>query len=151
VSDTSGFGSKRAQIIVGEYGVYDNAKENMEKMQNGEGVKANNRVVLGLTKCEEIDIVIDWLAEQHVDEEGFAIEDHGTFYRIDAIGGFDIDCDEIEPFIGHAYNVYDLMVDVTTTIGRAMTLGNKFVMTNELMGLETPIPLMDGQPAAVQA
>jgi methane monooxygenase regulatory protein B len=32
--------------------------------------------------------------------------------------------------------VYDLLVDVSSTIGRAYTLGDVFTITSELMGLD---------------
>lgn len=103
-------------------------------------VQETRRVVLCLMRSEEIDIVIEHLQEKYADDPTFQVENAGTFWRIDCENGFEIDCDEIEPWIGHRYNVFDFMVNVTTTIGRAYNDGNKFVMTTELMGLEKELP-----------
>ena len=55
-------------------------------------------------------------------------------------GVCEVDCDEVEPLIGHPYNVFDFLVSVSTTIGRAMTVGNKFILTTSLLGLEEDVP-----------
>ncbi len=38
--------------------------------------------------------------------------------------------------LGKTFSVYDLLVNVSSTIGRAYTLGSKFTITSELMGLD---------------
>jgi hypothetical protein len=110
------------------------------KMWSDEGVKETRRVVAVLTRCEEIEVVVEWLAEQYGDNPTFQIEDRGPYYRVDCDEGFEVDLDEIEPLIGHAYNVFDFLVSVSTTIGRSMTVGNRFVLTTSLLGLEEEVP-----------
>jgi hypothetical protein len=111
-----------------------------QKMWSDEGVKETRRVVVVLARCEEIEIVVEWLGEQYGDDPAFQIEDRGPYYRIDCEEGLEIDLDEIEPLIGHPYNVFDFLVSVSTTIGRSMTVGNKFVLTTSLLGLEEEVP-----------
>jgi methane monooxygenase regulatory protein B len=111
-----------------------------DKFFDGAGVKETRRVVAAFMKCEEVEIVVEWLRERYADNPTFSIEDHGTFYRVDCEEGFEVDLDEIEPLIGRPYNVYDFLVSLSTTIGRAMTVGNRFVLTTALMGLEEEVP-----------
>ena len=111
-----------------------------QKMWSDEGVKETRRVVVVLARCEEIEVVVEWLAEQYEDDPNFKIEDRGPYYRIDCEEGLEVDLDEIEPLIGHPYNVFDFLVNVSTTIGRSMTVGNKFVLTTSLLGLEEEVP-----------
>jgi MmoB/DmpM family protein len=111
-----------------------------EKMWNDEGVKETRRVVVVLMKCDEIETVIEVLQEQYGGDAGFEISDHGPYYRVDCEEGLEIDLDEIEPLIGHPYNVFDFLVSCSTTIGRAMTVGNKFILTTSLLGLEEEVP-----------
>jgi hypothetical protein len=110
------------------------------KMFDGEAVRETRRVVVVLMKCEETATVVEWLEERHRAEPGFRIQDTGPYYRIDCEEGFEVDLDEIEPLIGHDYNVFDFLVSVATTIGRAMTVGNRFVATTTLLGLEEAVP-----------
>lgn len=119
---------------------YDPAK-NRERMFSDAPVQETRRVVLCLMKSEEIEVVVETLEENYADDPTFRIEDSATFYRIDCENGFEVDLDEIEPLIGRRYDVFDFMVKVTTTIGRAYNDGNNFVMTTELMGLEKDLPL----------
>ncbi len=111
-----------------------------QKMWAADGVVETRRVVVVLARCEEIETVVDWLAERHGDDPDFTIEDRGPYYRIDCEEGFEIDLDEIEPLIGHPYNVFDFLVSVSTAIGRTMTVGNRFVLTTALLGLEEEVP-----------
>jgi len=111
-----------------------------QKMWNDEGVKETRRVVVVLARCEEIEVVVEWLGERYGDEPTFRIEDRGPYYRIDCEEGLEIDLDEIEPLIGHPYNVFDFLVSVSTSIGRTMTVANKFVLTTSLLGLEEEVP-----------
>lgn len=143
-----GSGSDRARVLQSDYVEDIDGTSLREKMEAGEPIKESRRVVVALMKCEEVEVVVEWLEEIYGGVAGFSITDHGTFYRVDALEGFEIDCDEIEPMIGRSYNVYDLLVNVSTTIGRAMTIGNKFVMTTNLVGLETPVPRAEAEPAA---
>ncbi len=111
-----------------------------QKMWNDDGVKETRRVVVVLARCDEIEVVVEWLAEQYGRRPEFMIEDRGPYYRIDCEEGLEVDLDEIEPLIGHPYNVFDFLVSVSTTIGRSMTVGNKFVLTTSLLGLEEDVP-----------
>jgi len=110
------------------------------KMWNDDGVVETRRVVLVLIRCEEIELVVEWLEEQYGGDPEFKIEDRGPYYRIDCQEGLEVDLDEIEPIIGHAYNVFDFLVSVSTAVGRTMTVGNKFVLTTSLLGLEEEVP-----------
>jgi len=111
-----------------------------EKMWNHDGVKESRRVVVVLMRCEEIEVVVDWLEERYGHDPEFIIEDRGPYYRIDCLEGLEVDLDEIEPLIGHAYNVFDFLVSVSTAVGRTMTVGNRFVATTSLLGLEEDVP-----------
>jgi|GEM_PF-3403995 len=110
------------------------------KLFSEEGVSESRRVVLTLTKADEIEATVEWLAERYADEPGFTIEDSGTYYRIDADEGFEIDADEIAEILGHPFSVYDLLVNVSTTIGRAYVNGNVFAITTDLLGWEREVP-----------
>ncbi|PND54255.1 MmoB/DmpM family protein [Mycobacterium sp. ENV421] len=103
-------------------------------------VQETRRVVLCLMKCAEIEMVIEELEDIYADDDTFIVEDCGTFYHLQNEEGFEIDLDIMEPLIGHRYDVFDFMVNVTTTIGRAYNDGNKFVMSTKLMGLEEDLP-----------
>jgi methane monooxygenase regulatory protein B len=111
-----------------------------EKMWNHDGVKESRRVVVVLMRCEEIEVVVDWLEERYGHDPEFIIEDRGPYYRIDCLEGLEVDLDEIEPLIGHSYNVFDFLVSVSTAVGRTMTVGNRFVATTSLLGLEEDVP-----------
>ncbi|MDD4868760.1 MAG: MmoB/DmpM family protein [Mycobacterium sp.] len=100
----------------------------------------SDAVVLALMKTEEIDAVIEEMIKPMIeDNPTIAIEDRGGYWWIKANGKIVIDCDEATEILGKKYSVYDLLVNVSTTIGRAMTLGNQFIITNELLGLETKV------------
>jgi methane monooxygenase regulatory protein B len=103
-------------------------------------VVESRRVVLALTKADEIEATVEWLTEQYADEPSFRIEDCGTFYRIDCLEGFEIDADEIAELLGRPFSVYDLLVNVSTTIGRAYVNGNVFAITTDLIGWECEVP-----------
>ncbi len=97
-------------------------------------------VVLALTKADEIEATVEALTERYADDPSFTIEDCGTFYRIDCLEGFDIDADEISELLGRPFSVYDLLVNVSTTIGRAYVNGNVFTITTDLIGWEREVP-----------
>jgi MmoB/DmpM family len=103
-------------------------------------VVESRRVVLTLTKADEIEATIEWLAEQYANDPSFQIEDSGTYYRIDCLEGFEIDADEIAELLGRPFSVYDLVVNVSTTIGRAYVNGNVFAITTDLIGWEREVP-----------
>lgn len=104
------------------------------------GVVESRRVVLTLTKADEIEATVEWLAEQYADEPSFRIQDSGTYYRIDCLEGFEIDADEIAELLGRPFSVYDLLVNVSTTIGRAYVNGEIFAITTDLIGWEREVP-----------
>lgn len=100
----------------------------------------SDAVVLALMKTEEIDAVIEEMIKpMREDNPTITIEDRGGYWWVKANGKIVIDCDEATEILGKKYTVYDLLVNVSTTIGRALTLGNQFIITNELLGLETDI------------
>jgi MmoB/DmpM family len=103
-------------------------------------VVETRRVVLTLTKADEIEATVEWLTDQYSDDASFSIEDCGTFYRIDCMEGFEIDADEIAELLGRPFSVYDLLVNVSTTIGRAYVNGNVFAITTDLLGFEREVP-----------
>ena len=109
-------------------------------MLSDRAVVESRRVVLALTKADEIEATVEWLNEQYVDEPSFTVEDCGTFYRIDCLEGFEIDADEIAELLGRPFSVYDLLVNVSTTIGRAYVDGNVFAITTDLIGWEREVP-----------
>lgn len=110
------------------------------KVFSDDAVVETRRVVLTLTKADEIEATVEWLAEQYGDDPSFSIEDSGTFYRIDCLEGFEIDADEIAELLGRPFSVYDLLVNVSTTIGRAYVHGNVFAITTDLIGWEREVP-----------
>jgi methane monooxygenase regulatory protein B len=104
------------------------------------GVVESRRVVLTLTKADEIEATVEWLAERYADEPSFTIQDSGTYYRIDCLEGFEIDAEEIAELLGRPFSVYDLLVNVSTTIGRAYVNGEIFAITTDLIGWEREVP-----------
>jgi MmoB/DmpM family len=116
------------------------AEQVRAKLFSDEAVVETRRVVLTLTKADEIEATVEWLAEQYTDEPSLRIDDCGTFYRIDCEEGFEIDADEIAELLGRPFSVYDLLVNVSTTIGRAYVNGNVFAITTDLLGFEREVP-----------
>jgi methane monooxygenase regulatory protein B len=111
-----------------------------EKLFSDGGVVESRRVVLTLTKADEIEATVEWLTDQYEHDPSFGIDDCGTFYRIDCEEGFEIDADEIAELLGRPFSVYDLLVNVSTTIGRAYVNGNVFAITTDLIGWEREVP-----------
>ena len=116
------------------------AEQVRAKLFSDDAVVETRRVVLTLTKADEIEATVEWLAERYADEPSFRIEDAGTYYRIDCLEGFEIDADEIGELLGRPFSVYDLLVNVSTTIGRAYVNGNVFAITTDLLGFEREVP-----------
>lgn len=110
------------------------------KVFSDDAVVETRRVVLTLTKADEIEATVEWLTEQYGADPSFSIEDSGTFYRIDCLEGFEIDADEIAELLGRPFSVYDLLINVSTTIGRAYVNGNVFAITTDLIGWEREVP-----------
>jgi len=116
------------------------AEEVRAKLFSDGAVVETRRVVLTLTKADEIEATVEWLEDRYTEEPSFSIEDCGTFYRIDCLEGFEIDADEIAELLGRPFSVYDLLVNVSTTIGRAYINGNVFAITTDLLGWEREVP-----------
>jgi MmoB/DmpM family len=111
-----------------------------EKMLSDAAIAETRAVVLALMKTDEIEIAVEWLRESYAGNPALKIEDHGVYYRIDGEEAFTFDLDEIEELIGRPYNVYDFLVNVSTTIGRAYVRGNTFTITTDLIGWEKEVP-----------
>ena len=127
---TAGTNGKEGQSFIDEF----LSKENSV-------IHSSDAVVLAMMKTEEIDVIIDEMIKPMlVDNPTIAIEDRGGYWWIKATGKIVIDCDEAAEILGKRYTVYDLLVNVSTTIGRAMTVGNQFIITTELVGLESAVP-----------
>lgn len=128
------------------YNAGTNAKEGQSFIdeflsQENSVVHSSDAVVLAMMKTEEIDVIIDEMIKpMRADNPTIAIEDRGGYWWIKATGKIVIDCDEAAEILGKRYTVYDLLVNISTTIGRAMTVGNQFVITTELVGLESAVP-----------
>jgi methane monooxygenase regulatory protein B len=116
------------------------AEQVRAKLFSDNAVVETRRVVLTLTKADEIEATVEWLADRYAEEPSFSIEDSGTYYRIDCLEGFEIDADEIGELLGRPFSVYDLLVNVSTTIGRAYVNGNVFAITTDLLGFEREVP-----------
>jgi methane monooxygenase regulatory protein B len=101
-------------------------------------VHESDTVVLVLKKSDEINTFIDeiLLTDLAKANPTINVEDRAGYWWIKANGKIEVDCDEISELLGRSFNVYDFLVDVSSTIGRAYTLGNKFTITSELMGLD---------------
>jgi len=120
--------------------ILDEASVLREKMLNSGAVRETRSVVLALMKADEIEIAVEWLREAYADNPTLKIEDAGVYYRIDCEEGFTFDLDEIQEMVGHSYTVYDFLVNVSTTIGRAYVAGNTFTITTELVGWGSEVP-----------
>ena len=116
------------------------AEQTRANLFSENGVVESRRVVLTLTKADEIEATVEWLAERYADDPSFTIQDSGTYYRIDCLEGFEIDADEIAELLGRPFSVYDLLVNVSTTIGRAYVDGEIFAITTDLIGWEREVP-----------
>lgn len=104
-------------------------------------VKEANEVVLVLKKSDELNTVVEeiLLGSRKAENPTLVVEDKSGFWWLKATGKIEIDCDEVSELLGKHYSVYDLLVDVSSTIGRAYTLGETFTITSELMGLDVKL------------
>jgi len=104
-------------------------------------VKENNGIVLILMKSEEMDLVIeDIVLGTELDRNPtIKVEDHSAFWQVSAEGSVEIDANVVSELLGRPYNVYDFLVNVSSTVGRAFTRDETFVITTELIGLDTVI------------
>ena len=101
-------------------------------------VHESNEVVLVLKKSDEINIIVDeiLLGDRKADNPTLVVEDRAGYWWLKATGKIEVDCEEASEILGRNFSVYDFLVDVSSTIGRAFTLGEKFTITSELMGLD---------------
>lgn len=106
--------------------------------EDNQVVHESNEVVLVLKKSEEINIVVDeiLLGDRKSDNPTLVVEDRAGYWWLKATGKIEVDCEEVSEILGRKFSVYDFLVDVSSTIGRAFTLGEKFTITSELMGLD---------------
>lgn len=98
----------------------------------------SNAVVLVLMKSDEIDAIVEdiILKDGKAKNPTIVVEDKAGFWWIKADGAIEIDAAEASDLLGKTFSVYDLLVNVSSTVGRAYTLGSKFTITSELMGLD---------------
>lgn len=101
-------------------------------------VHESNEVVLVLKKSEEINIIVEeiLLGDRKDDNPTLVVEDRAGYWWLKATGKIEVDAEEVSEILGRKFSVYDFLVDVSSTIGRAFTLGEKFTITSELMGLD---------------
>lgn len=104
-------------------------------------VKESHEVVLVLKKSDELNTVVEeiLLGSHLAENPTLVVEDRAGFWWLKATGKIEIDCTEVSELLGKHYSVYDLLVDVSSTIGRAYTLGETFTITSELMGLDVKL------------
>src|SRR5215510_14213852 len=107
-----------------------------EKFLAEGALKEHNNVVIAMMKTEEIEYIVEEILAQR---EGVYIEDRGVYYYVEGDKEIEIDFDKVEEGLGRSYTVYDFLVNLSTTVGRAMTLGNKFIITTKLAGIEVDV------------
>ena len=101
-------------------------------------VHESNTVVLVLMKSDEIDAIVEdiILGEETKRNPTLVVEDRAGFWWIKADGEIRVDTKKAADLLGKTFSVYDFLVNVSSTIGRAYTLGDTFIITSELMGLD---------------
>ena len=101
-------------------------------------VHESNTVVLVLMKSDEIDAIVEEmiLGPGKNENPSITVEDRTGFWWIKADGQIQVDTEAAAAMLGKHYSVYDFLVNVSSAIGRAYTLGNTFTITSELMGLD---------------
>ncbi|MGO9268865.1 MAG: methane monooxygenase regulator MmoB [Terriglobia bacterium] len=101
-------------------------------------VHESNTVVLVLMKSDEIDAIVEEiiLGPGKKENPSITVEDRTGFWWIKADGQIQVDTEAAAAMLGKTYSVYDFLVNVSSTIGRAYTHGNTFTITSELMGLD---------------
>jgi hypothetical protein len=106
--------------------------------ENNQVVHESNTVVLVLMKSDEIDAIVEEmiLGPGKNENPSITVEDRTGFWWIKADGQIQVDTEAAAAMLGKHYSVYDFLVNVSSTIGRAYTLGNTFTITSELMGLD---------------
>jgi len=108
-------------------------------------VHESNEVVLVLKKSDEMNIIVDeiLLGDRKDDNPSLVVEDRAGYWWLKATGKIEVDCEEAAEILGKEFSVYDFLVDVSSTIGRAFTLGETFTITSELMGLDRKLEDLD--------
>lgn len=109
-----------------------------DKFLSQDKIRSTNSVAMALMKTEEIEFIVE---EFLAGKENIYIEDRASFYYVDADTEVVLDFDEIEEALGRPYSVYDFLVNLSTTVGRAMTVGNKFILTTRLVGIEMDVDM----------
>jgi methane monooxygenase regulatory protein B len=106
--------------------------------EENQTVHESNAVVLVLKKSDEMDFIVEEMLLKEFKKKNptLVVQDRAGYWWCKADGKIEIDCDEATELLGKEYSVYDLLVDVSSTIGRAYTLGSTFTITSELMGLD---------------
>jgi methane monooxygenase regulatory protein B len=101
-------------------------------------VHESNTVVLVLMKSDEIDAIVEEiiLGPGKQANPSITVEDRTGFWWIKADGKIEVDTQAASDLLGKTYSIYDFLVNVSSTIGRAYTLGDTFTITSELMGLD---------------
>jgi hypothetical protein len=114
----------------------DFAKEFFD--EKNQVVHESNTVVLVLMKSDEIDAIVEEiiLGPGKKENPTITVEDRTGFWWIKADGKIEVDTEAASELLGKTYSIYDFLVNVSSTIGRAYTLGNTFTITSELMGLD---------------
>jgi len=86
-------------------------------------VHESDTVVLVLKKSDELNTVVEeiLLGSHKAQNPTLIVEDRAGFWWLKANGKIEIDCREVSELLGKSYSVYDLLVDVSSTIGRAYT------------------------------
>ncbi|PCJ58202.1 MAG: hypothetical protein COA65_08160 [Rhodospirillaceae bacterium] len=104
-----------------------------KKFMSQDKLRTTNTVSMALMKTDEIETIVEsYLA----DKEGIYVEDRGPYYYVACDGEVVLDFDEIEEDLGRSYSVFDFLVNLSTTVGRALTVDNKFILTTRLIGIE---------------
>jgi methane monooxygenase regulatory protein B len=101
-------------------------------------VHESDKVVLVLMKSDEIDAIVeDIILKEGVEiNPTIVVEDRTGFWWIKANGKIEVNVADAAALLGKSYSIYDFLVNVSSTIGRAYTLGETFTITSELMGLD---------------
>jgi methane monooxygenase regulatory protein B len=104
-------------------------------------IRESNEVVLVLMKSDEIDLIVEEiiLGDQKKINPSITLEDRVAFWWIKAENKIVVDLDLASNLLGKEYNVFDFLVNVSSTVGRAFTFGNIFTITSELVGIESKL------------
>jgi methane monooxygenase regulatory protein B len=104
-------------------------------------IRESDEVVLVLMKSDEVDLIVEEIimGDQKKVNPTITLEDRVAFWWIKASGRIVIDLDLASKLLGKEYNVFDFLVNVASTVGRAFTLGNTLTITSELVGIESEL------------